>query len=73
MKEPLMSVREWSMYVFMFAVSIFSIWVTLQIFQTDSIIFRLISFIPAGLITAVWISMNVGILSALKYRDPKDP
>jgi hypothetical protein len=67
-----MTVGELLAYIFMLFLSIFSIWITTKIIITDELIIRAISLIPAGLITAIWIAMTLGILSALKYRNPDD-
>jgi len=72
MKEPLMPASEFVAYVLMLLISIFAIWATFQIYHTDSTIWRIISLIPAGFITAVWVAMTIGIISALKYRSPED-
>jgi hypothetical protein len=72
MKEPLMPAGEIAAYIVMLVISVFSIWATFRIYHTDSLLWRTFSLIPAGLITAVWIAMTIGVLSALKYRSPED-
>ncbi len=72
MREPLMSTREVCAYLAVLLLSILSIWITLRICPSDSMIMRIVSLIPAGIVTAIWIAMTIGILSALRYRSPTD-
>jgi len=71
-KEPLMSPREAAAYAAVLLVAVLSVPFTLHAYHTDSLLWRAVSLIPAGLLVAVAVSMTVGILSALVCRDADD-
>jgi hypothetical protein len=72
MREPLMPPGEAAAYAAVLLIAVASIPLTLHLFPTGSIIWRLVSLIPSGLLVAVATAMTVGIVSALEHRAPDD-